>query len=172
MWSFGCVLAELLLRRPLFVSDQSVLGQAAEIFRLLGTPVDPIKGKVDVSGSNKGKFDPSNIAASIVSDMKSTNRSENQKRDANNPNIWPGCSYLPGYREFETRKPQPWRSIFPSQVASDLAIDFLASCLQFSPLRRITAKDALNHPWFHRESAPAPPEALPLPLSSKKILTS
>jgi cyclin-dependent kinase 7 len=172
MWSFGCVLAELLLRRPLFVSDETIIGQAAEIFRLLGTPIDPLKGKVDVDASHSHVFDPSNIAASIVSELQSKNVSETQKIDLNSPNIWPGCSYLPGYKEFEARKPQPWRSIFPPQAASDLALDLLTSCLQFSPLRRISANNALNHPWFQRDSAPTPPDALPLPLTSKRVSTN
>jgi serine/threonine protein kinase len=40
MWSVGCVLAELLLRQPLFPGLETDMSQLAHIFRLLGSPID------------------------------------------------------------------------------------------------------------------------------------
>lgn len=60
---------------------------------------------------------------------------------------WPGVSKLP---EFRTNFPQ-WsgnrlRAIVPQMDVQ--AYDLLARMLEINPARRITAKDALNHPYF------------------------
>ena len=40
MWSFGCILAEMLLRTPFLPGDQTDLNQLATIFAALGTPTE------------------------------------------------------------------------------------------------------------------------------------
>lgn len=62
---------------------------------------------------------------------------------------WPGCSALPGAMALEARSPQPWRAVHPAfEAASPECIDFLTQCLQYDPLQRPTAEQALRHPWF------------------------
>lgn len=39
MWSLGCIMAELYLKRPLFMGD-SEIDQLFKIFRVYGTPTD------------------------------------------------------------------------------------------------------------------------------------
>ena len=55
----------------------------------------------------------------------------------------------------------PWRTIFPE--ASDKVLDLLDKMLQFSALKRITAADALAHPYFDsvRSQYPAEDPLLP-----------
>ncbi|KAG2143083.1 kinase-like domain-containing protein [Suillus clintonianus] len=49
-------------------------------------------------------------------------------------------------RALPFRKSKPFSQLFPA--ANPLAIDFLEKCLTFSPRRRITVVEALQHPYF------------------------
>ena len=73
---------------------------------------------------------------------------------------WPGVSALPYYVEFEARQAPPLNAIFPAATPS--ALHLLASMLVYDPSRRISAADALAHPYF-ANPAPTPPGRLPLP---------
>ena len=86
--------------------------------------------------------------------------------------VWPGCASLPGACAFEPRRPQPWRKVFPLEAgnppsfqgpgASALALDLLSQLLVFDPARRLSATEALRHPWFAEEPLPAPASRLPV----------
>lgn len=82
---------------------------------------------------------------------------------------WPGCSTLPGYAEFEARQTQPWAEILrsASSSASPLAVHLLASMLAYDPAARISAEQALRHPWFSAAPPPAAPQQLPLPAGAR-----
>ncbi|BDA48672.1 Cyclin-dependent kinase A-1 [Coccomyxa sp. Obi] len=101
IWSIGCIFAELVNSKPLFLGD-SEIGQLYKIFEVLGTPTD---------------------------------------------NTWAGVTNLPD-----------WQARFPQWPAQDLAqvvprldpdgVDLLRQMLEYDPLKRITAKRALQHPFF------------------------
>ena len=60
---------------------------------------------------------------------------------------WPGMSQLPEYKEdFPVYKAQPWKQICPS--LDDLGLDLLSKMLQFDPAKRVSAEQALAHPYF------------------------
>lgn len=59
---------------------------------------------------------------------------------------WPGLKLLPDYVAFPPQPKVPLRSIF--NAASDDALDLLEKMLTYDPLERITAIDALMHPYF------------------------
>ncbi len=49
--------------------------------------------------------------------------------------------------KFGNSKPIPWNKLFPS--ASEDALDLLNLMLQFDPDKRISAHDAIKHPYFN-----------------------
>ena len=188
MWAVGCLFAEMLLRQPLFPSQSTrgepeEVAQLAEIFRLMGTPVDTTLSSSSSSSSScsssssslsekpatTGMSDVEEISTSSSSSSSSSSLKAATSLLANDP-TWPGCSSLPGYCDFEFRKPQAWREIFPIEPgnpsnfegpgASSLALDLLSRMLVFDPKRRISAEDALKHSFF--SSSPLPSKSLPV----------
>jgi negative regulator of PHO system len=64
-----------------------------------------------------------------------------------NETTWPGISQLPNYRNtLQIYAPQDLRTIIPQ--IEPLALDLLMLLLQMKPENRITARHALQHPWF------------------------
>jgi len=65
-----------------------------------------------------------------------------------NDKIWPGVTQLPEYRPFF---PQ-WQ---PKSLATHISrldpvgVDLLEKLLRYSPSQRISARQALDHPWFN-----------------------
>lgn len=61
--------------------------------------------------------------------------------------MWPGVTEFPDYKPtFPVWKPRPLRSIITS--LDDKGLDLLQQLLQYDPCKRITAKAALQHPYF------------------------
>jgi len=62
--------------------------------------------------------------------------------------VWPGVSKLPDYKpaNFPQWSPQPLHKVVPHM--DPLAVDLLQSMLQYEPAKRISAKHALEHPYF------------------------
>jgi len=78
---------------------------------------------------------------------------------------WPGVTSLPDYVPFNYCPPTSYRSLFTA--ASDDAVDLLSKLLKFNPLERITAAEALQHPYFSNQPPPTPPHLLPHPTVTK-----
>lgn len=74
---------------------------------------------------------------------------------------WPEMKYLPDYFTVPARPAPPLKRTFPD--ASDDALSLLARMLCFDPLRRISAAEALQDPFFTNAPAPTLQENLPVP---------
>ncbi|RHZ33544.1 hypothetical protein DYB37_013104 [Aphanomyces astaci] len=60
---------------------------------------------------------------------------------------WPAFTTLPNYRfEFPNWTSRPWSRLFPT--LSDLGLDLLSKLLTYDPDERISAENALRHPYF------------------------
>jgi mitogen-activated protein kinase 15 len=107
MWSLGCILAELIVGKPVFPGT-STLNQLDRVMEITGRPT------------------PEDIEA------------------INSPLAQTMLDSLP------PAKPKRLRDVFPT--ASDEALDLLQKLLYFNPSRRLTAEQALRHPYvaqFH-----------------------
>lgn len=122
MWSVGCIMAEMLAKKPLF-DGKTEIEQLDKIFRTLGTP---------------------------------------------NNTRWPGFSELPGSKAKFVKQPYnllrekfPATSFTGSPVLSASGLDLLNKLLTYNPEQRITAEDALNHPWFREVPLPKSKDLMP-----------
>jgi serine/threonine protein kinase len=64
---------------------------------------------------------------------------------------WPGVTSLPGYHYITGYgfQPCPLRPLFAGHY-SDSALDLLSALLTYDPSKRVSAADALKHPFFLR----------------------
>ncbi|OQR82806.1 cyclin-dependent kinase with F-box domain [Achlya hypogyna] len=77
---------------------------------------------------------------------------------------WPAFTSLPNYRfEFPNWKPRPLERLFPH--ISPLGLDLLGKLLTYNPDTRISAENALRHPYFDEHASL--PRLLPsIPMTS------
>jgi serine/threonine protein kinase len=197
MWAAGCILAELLLRAPIFpgggASEAAAeAAQLREIVRLLGPPIDTAISAPASAVSAAAAAASSCLAAAGLSEAElqamrgggSSSSSSSgaaaaaaavssaaQLRGSAVPlQLWPGCSSLPGLHSFEQRpQPRPWRDMHAAfQAASQPCLDLLSRLLAYDPLLRLSAREALQHPWFRAAPQALEPAQLPLPRGSRK----
>nr|XP_040583223.1 cyclin-dependent kinase 2-like [Lepeophtheirus salmonis] len=63
-------------------------------------------------------------------------------------NDWPGVSQLPDFKPvFPRWEPQSLKSVMPSNLCSE-GMDIFLKLLTYDPRKRISARDALKHPYF------------------------
>jgi len=103
MWSTGCILAELLGRKPIF-QGKDYLNQLECIIDITGTP----------------------IAADMTHVVNKKAREHILK--------------------MKSCKKQPFKTLYPD--GNEHATDLLEKILQFDPSKRLTAAQALEHPYF------------------------
>ncbi|KAI9105349.1 protein kinase gsk3 [Phlyctochytrium arcticum] len=102
VWSTGCIMAELMLGRPIFCGH-NVVGQLVEICKVLGTPT-------------------------------------RSQAIAMNPEF---ADYI-----FPKIPPAPWPKVFKDHPTTTESLDLIGQVLEFSPVLRVTAIQALVHPFF------------------------
>ncbi|CAH9083675.1 unnamed protein product [Cuscuta epithymum] len=63
-----------------------------------------------------------------------------------NEEVWPGVSQLVNWHEYPQWKPRPLSSAVPN--LDEDGLNLLAEMLHYEPSRRISAKKAMEHPYF------------------------
>ncbi|KAJ1735611.1 cyclin-dependent kinase 5 [Coemansia biformis] len=124
LWSVGCIFAEMATGRPFFAGT-SIDDQILHIFKIMGTPVDPqAAGPVPAAAATDGEGD-----------------GDRARR------LWPGCTQLPDWRRsFPAYPGTPLEPLLPK--LSSRGVDLLRRLLEYAPERRISAEQALQHPYF------------------------
>ncbi|KAI1075212.1 kinase-like domain-containing protein [Whalleya microplaca] len=76
---------------------------------------------------------------------------------------WPGVTKLPEYTVDKEIVPVRGRDHYRQMFAGigDEGVDLLMKTLILDPKRRITARDMLNHDWWHKDPKPTRKRALP-----------
>ncbi|KAL0483465.1 cyclin-dependent kinase CDK7 [Acrasis kona] len=74
---------------------------------------------------------------------------------------WPDMRSLPNFIEFDEVPKPNLKQVFTA--ATPDAIDLISKMFTFDPNKRITAKEALSHPYFSNQPKPTAPHDLPLP---------
>jgi dual specificity tyrosine-phosphorylation-regulated kinase 2/3/4 len=140
MWSFGCILAELLTGYPLFPGEDEG-DQLACIIETLGMPPSRL-------------LDNAKRARNFVS-------SQGYPRYCTLSNNADGTIQLVGgrSRRGKYRGPPGSRNLASAALhdCEDRAfIDFLCRCLEFDPEVRMTPPEALRHAWLHNRRTGVP----------------
>ena len=76
---------------------------------------------------------------------------------------------LPDYHAFPSYPKTPMRTLFTG--AGDDALDLLGKCLLYDPTCRISALDAIQHPYFTNSPPPTAPSQLPRHTLKRKAPT-
>lgn len=63
-----------------------------------------------------------------------------------NEQMWPGVSKLPNWHEYPQWKPKPVSTLVPN--LDEDGLDLLTKMLVYEPVKRISAKKAMEHPYF------------------------
>lgn len=83
---------------------------------------------------------------------------------------WPGCSTLPHIKQGSSwrwpatsslREKFPRVSYGDVLALSDVGYDLLGRLLEMDPAKRISAAEALKHPWFSEHPLPTPEDMMP-----------
>jgi cell division cycle 2-like protein len=160
LWSIGCIFAELLTKTPLFQSS-SETAAISDIYKLLGTPRDteaaPLPSSAAFAAAASAGGGP--VVGGLLPGQQT----------------WPGWKSLPLVSQLRaaerTYTAQPFRkalklSAGPSSYASgaqisESGLDLLSGLLMLDPSQRLTATEALAHPWFREQPLPTDPRLMP-----------
>lgn len=141
MWSFGCILAELLTGYPLLPGEDEG-DQLALMIELLNAPPEKlIAGAKRARNFFSSKGFPRYCSITQMPDGTTVVAGGRSRRGK--------LRGPPGSRD--------WRTAMKG-CDDDQFIDFLKRCLEWDPDKRMTAPEALRHGWLRRR-LPKPPES-------------
>jgi len=138
MWSAGCMIAELFLGRPIFIA-QTELALLTQIFRVCGRP--------NYKAKCKGGYE------ALIENAIDSAREDGQP--------------LPTETKLKQRigelVNEADKTLFPfSKLMTEDLKDLILQLLNLDPQRRLTAAQALQHPYFTScQPAPCSPSEFP-----------
>ncbi|MCJ1390531.1 cyclin-dependent protein kinase [Xylographa bjoerkii] len=137
LWAVGCIFAELLSLRPIFKGEEAKMdskktvpfqrNQMQKIVEILGMPTKE-KWPGLVHQPEHGQLQTLSYASREAANSKSS-------------------GLEPWY--YSTLKSAGYSESVPCGDPGALGYDLLAKLLEYDPERRLTAKDALQHPYFY-----------------------
>ncbi|ORY99057.1 kinase-like domain-containing protein [Syncephalastrum racemosum] len=155
MWSFGCIVAELFLGLPLFPGS-SEYNQISRIFGMLGPPPTYMieKGRFSHRYFNRVEED-----GRVCYVMKSRRQYSHERHKTEKPSR----QYFSAHKLDELIMTYPMPRKHMSHQEKDremeqraILLDFLQRVLQIDPLRRMTPREAKQHPFLKRPSHRTP----------------
>ena len=135
LWSAGCIMAEILIRRPVFPGKDSLsqLTIIAQTTALANTPSTPEDVDMFFKGGDEGR---NYLKDLLFRQRRSQHQHQHQFFDPN----------LDALENLRTALFGPNHPV--AKTLSRTAIDLLYRLLSFDPRQRLTALDALRHPFF------------------------
>jgi serine/threonine protein kinase len=153
MWSFGCIVAELYLGLPLFPGS-SEYNQLSRIIEAAGN----IPDHMIISGKHGHRY--FNRSSRSSKDQQEQEyhyslKDIKQYSEERKKNERPSKRYFSTFNldELVLKYPMPKKNMSEKEKAKELKIrsfllDFLKKVLQVDPLKRLTPKEALKHPFI------------------------
>ncbi|KMZ94615.1 cdc2-like protein kinase 1 [Plasmodium vivax Mauritania I] len=141
IWSVGCIFAEMILKKPLFIGENEI-DQILKILSLLGLPDRedyPEFYEYSFISKNKELFKKKKIKMNVT------------KIRSHFPNV---------------------ANQFSGLYLSDTGLDLLQQLLHFNPKNRISAADALKHPYFKEFPKPLDIGDMPIIPDTNKVIRS
>ncbi|EUD66919.1 CMGC/CDK protein kinase [Plasmodium inui San Antonio 1] len=141
IWSVGCIFAEMILKKPLFIGENEI-DQILKILSLLGLPDRedyPEFYEYSFISKNKELFKKKKIKMNVT------------KIRSHFPNV---------------------ANQFSGLYLSDTGLDLLQQLLHFNPRNRISAADALKHPYFKEFPKPLDIGDMPIIPDTNKVIRS
>ena len=93
--------------------------------------------------------------------------------DVFGPIVWQGCDKLPGFIKVEPKVPiLSLSERFPALRNQPDALDLLAKLFILDPSKRISADEALNHPYFQSYPPASLPSELPVATGTPKGIST
>ena len=137
VWSCGCIMAELLSKKPLF-SGQTEISQLNTILKTIGTPTEASWPGLESLPNFK------------LFSLHPVPKSGSMQRNGE-----------PAYAELRRKFPPPGPSYFGRPTLSDSGFDLLRGLLELCPQKRLSAAEALRHPWFQEHPLPKREDMMP-----------
>ena len=141
VWSVGCVMAEMFLGRPLFVGSTS-LEQLVEIVRVLGTP-----SAAEVMAMNPDCM-PESLPVVKHTGLAAVFQASNNGSSVDGHVGEDGQGEVNSSASKGSNGTTSSAMMKPCVMADEKAIKLMARMLDYDPKKRITAKQALQDPYF------------------------